>query len=117
MKAFGFETAQINHAINASDDYETQEGLLYKTFFDPVSNGIKLAWCVPRGSAKSAKVLGGTHPLSVRNELITWFHSSEVWRFQSPLDATLGKMIRNCTWPTMVKDTEAFIGRVWSAEN
>ena len=29
LRAFGFETAQINHAVNASDWYEAQEGLLY----------------------------------------------------------------------------------------
>ena len=76
VRARGFSEAQVNQAINSMERYELHEGLLYRQEYDPQLDGFSLSWRVPTGSARSMKILGGRHGLSVRNELIAWYHLS-----------------------------------------
>lgn len=102
-------SADVNHGINVSERFELHEGLLYRFDFDPKVHGLVYAWCVPRGSVRSTRVMGGRHELSVRTEIISWFHSSEVAGFHSALDAMFGKLKAKHYWPTMFEDCERFI--------
>lgn len=67
------------------------------------------AWCVPRGSAKSFKVLGSSRPLDVRTELVLWFHVSEGFGMHGAYDDTLSKLLARYTWPTLASDVHDFI--------
>ena len=108
---YRFSSNQANQAITQSDQYEVQEGLLYRYEYDPVWESVKLVWCVPSGSAKSTRILGGRHPVSVRSEILAWFHLSDTHGLHSSLDATLGKILGRYYWPTVVSDTEGFISK------
>lgn len=109
VQARGWEASKVNHAVNVSERYEVQEGLLYRLEFDARIGAITYAWCVPKGSVRSTRIVGGRHAVSVRAELITWFHSSTVFGRHSAVDATYAKLCTRYYWPTLLDDVVRFI--------
>lgn len=109
MHAFGWTTAQINQAINTGDRYELNEGLLYRFEFDVRHNALSYSWCVPKGSTRATRVLGGAHKVDVRTELILWYHSAHSFGNHSAYDATLSKLVIRYHWPKMADDVDEFI--------
>lgn len=109
VMAPGWTAAQTNHAINVSDRYEAHAGLLYRMKFDAKLHTMTYAWCVPKGSVRSARVLGGRHPVSVRSEMIAWFHESSASGFHSTMDATYSKLVTRYHWPTLFEDVERYV--------
>ena len=49
--------------------------------------------------------------MSVRSEILAWYHLSDTHGLHSSLDATLGRMLGRYYWPTIVSDTEGFISK------
>ena len=109
VMAAGWTGAQTNHAMNVSDRYELHEGLFYRLEFDAKLHTMTYAWCVPKGSVRSQTIFGGTHTVSVRNEVIAWFHESRAFGFHSTLDATYSKLVTRYCWPGMFENVEKYV--------
>lgn len=106
--SYGFASAHTNQAISHSERFELQEGLQHGHEFDPVSNWVRLSWCVPNGSSWPRKVPWGKHPVPIRTEVLSWHHLLAAFGDHRALDVTLSKLVPNYDWPSLVRDTGKF---------
>ena len=106
LRDHGHSANKINEAVNSRDEYDFQEGVLYKIQLLPREHSVTLRVCVPRGAAKSVKVLHDLIGVDLRRELILWHHASTPFGMHSGLDATVNKLSVRFTWPDMIKTVE-----------